>query len=106
MAGKSNGIRTTKTALKKLMFAMTGKKSTSQSVSKVIEDIADNFKMPTNPLPTVTAADNGKVAKVVNGAWDKGTETVELPAFDAAADKGKILAIKTDGSGLEWIAKE
>ena len=105
MAGKSNGIRTTKTALKKLMVAMTGKKSKSQSVSGVIEDIADNFNMPTNPLPTVTAADNGKVLKVANGAWGVGAETVELPAFDATADKGKILAIKADGSGLEWIAK-
>lgn len=28
-------------------------------------------------LPTVTAADNGKVLKVVNGKWDKGTDLTE-----------------------------
>ena len=68
--------------------------------------IADYFS--NNPvgsyLPAVAAADNGKVLKVVNGAWavaeDSDTEA-ELPAV-TADDNGKVLKV-VEGS---WDAAE
>lgn len=51
--------------------------------------------------PEVTAADNGKVLKVVNGVWAKGTDNVGsgssgLPAV-TASDSGKILKVNASG---------
>lgn len=45
-------------------------------------------------LPTVSASDNGKVLKVVGGAWAVGTDndTTELPAV-TATDNGKTLKV-------------
>ena len=43
-------------------------------------------------LPAVSASDNGKVLKVVSGAWAKGAETQELPAV-SASDNGKVLKV-------------
>ena len=51
-------------------------------------------------LPEVTAADNGKVLTVVNGAWDVDDVPEEVPAV-SSADAGKILRVASGGS---WAA--
>ena len=51
----------------------------------------------TKELPTVTSSDNGKVLKVVSGAWASGTETKELPTV-SSTDNGKVLGV----SGGAW----
>lgn len=43
-------------------------------------------------IPSVSSIDNGKVLKVVNGAWSKANETVELPAV-TSSDNGKVLQV-------------
>lgn len=47
---------------------------------------------PSNELPSVTSADNGKVAGVVNGNWDTMDVPNELPAV-SASDNGKVLMV-------------
>lgn len=52
-------------------------------------------KVPTGSgasLPTVSAADNGKLLTVVEGAWAKADATKELPAV-TADDNGKVLKV-------------
>lgn len=43
-------------------------------------------------LPDVTSSDNGKIAMVVEGYWDKVIEEQELPSV-SASDNGKILKV-------------
>lgn len=50
-------------------------------------------------LPVVSAADNGKVLRVVNGQWAVSAETVELPAV-SGSDNGKALIV----SSGKWSA--
>lgn len=52
-------------------------------------------------LPAVTAADNGDVLTVVEGAWAKAEPTAELPAV-TATDNGDILTV-VEGS---WAKAE
>lgn len=47
---------------------------------------------PSNELPSVTSADNGKVAGVVNGNWNTMDIPNELPAV-TSADNGNILQV-------------
>ena len=51
-------------------------------------------------LPSVAAADNGKVLTVTNGAWTAVTPTPELPAV-TAEDNGDVLTV-VEGA---WAAK-
>ena len=44
-------------------------------------------------LPAVSGSDNGKVLKVANGAWAKGSETTELPSV-SSTDNGKVLKVE------------
>jgi len=123
----TDGIKTIKANLQELLFKVTGVVSKRQTVSGVIKELADNWSA-SNGLPKVTSSDNGKVLKVVTGAWAKAAETAELPSVTAsdngkilgvsegawaavaktvelpayaAADSGKVLAVKSDGT-LEW----
>lgn len=50
-------------------------------------------------LPDVTAADNGSVLTVVNGAWAKAAAPKELPTV-TAEDDGDVLTV-VDGA---WAA--
>lgn len=79
-------------ALRKLYKKLTGTACTEVTSAGVINKIAEDYVAPTGTLPTVTAADNGKVLKVSGGAWAKGEEVVELPAV-TAADNGKVLTV-------------
>lgn len=47
-------------------------------------------------LPTVTAADDGDVLTVVNGAWAKAEAAKELPTV-TAADEGSVLKVNSSG---------
>lgn len=40
------------------------------------------WKTPSNGLPSVTASDNGKVLRVVNGAW----AAASLPVYDGSVE--------------------
>ena len=51
-------------------------------------------------LPAVTSSDNGKIMKVVNGAWDKAAMPTELPAV-TSSDAGKVLTVNSSG---QWVA--
>lgn len=53
---------------------------------------SDIAKWNGNVLPAVSSSDNGKVLKVVSGAWAKGAETQELPAV-STSDNGKVLKV-------------
>jgi len=63
----------------------------------------DSVAKTYTPLPSVTADDNGKVMKVVNGKWSKGEDEkgeasgTTLPAV-TEADNGKVLKV----SGGVW----
>lgn len=87
------------------------------SLSDTYSDIADGIKVGDyntiadmvqavtkvagggSALPEVTAADNGDVLTVVEGAWAKAEPSAELPEV-TAADNGKNLSV-VDGS---WAA--
>jgi hypothetical protein len=45
-----------------------------------------------DPLPTVTAEDNGKIMMVVGGAWSKADAEKELPVV-TTEDNGKVLKV-------------
>lgn len=53
---------------------------------------------PSNELPSVTSADNGKVAGVVDGNWDTMDIPNELPAV-TGADDGKVLGVTSGAWG-------
>lgn len=49
-------------------------------------------------LPAVTSTDNGKVLKVVSGAWDKGDAPTGLPTV-TASDNGAFLGVSEGAWG-------
>ena len=71
------------------------------SVRESLETIADKLEgAQAAALPTVTAADNGKLMGVSGGAWAAVTAPTELPAV-TAADAGKVLTVDESG---KWVA--
>ena len=56
-------------------------------------------------LPTVSANDNGKILKVVEGEWKKaeGGGGSSLPEY-GESDAGKVLKVAEGGESLEWGA--
>lgn len=74
-------MRQTVDALRALYVAMGGDADTVASLT-LIPDIINAIATlvtsgSTATLPAVTAADNGKVLKVTNGAWAVGTDATE-----------------------------
>ena len=63
--------------------------------------IGEDGNYPADPriLPVVTAADNGKILRVVNGKWAVSAETTELPAV-SGDDNNKLLGV----SSGKWAA--
>ena len=60
-------------------------------------------------VPSMTAVSNGQVLKVENGSAVWGTDLTAggaqvLPTY-GNNDSGKILQVKADGTGTEWVAK-
>ena len=70
-------------------------------MTKAMESIAQKLVgVEVTELPAVTASDNGKELKVVEGAWAAGAEAAELPAV-TSSDAGKVLTVNESG---EWVA--
>ena len=46
----------------------------------------------TTALPDVTDADNGSILKVIDGIWNKSTESIELPSV-TSSDNGSVLQV-------------
>lgn len=65
--------------------------------SEIMQTIAE--RLTGDALPAVSAADNGKIAKVVGGVWNAAVLPAELPAV-SAGDNGKKLGV-SDGA---WAA--
>ena len=84
-------------AVKAYFSAVHGKTVSGKTISEVVKNGADAVGT-VNGTPAVTAADNGKVLKVVAGAWEAAA-VAELPAV-TAADNGKVLTV-VDGA---WSA--
>lgn len=67
----------------------------------VIKTIDPKFIPKIDGLPEVSADDNDKVLKVVNGAWSVQTPASGLPEV-SADDAGKFLRVSADGT---WIVE-
>lgn len=78
-------------ALKAYFSKVHGKTVTGKTISDVVANGA-NAVGTVEGLPAVTAADNGKVLTVANGAWAAAVTVNELPAV-TAADNGKVLTV-------------
>lgn len=86
-------------ALIELYIALGGQASdltANDTNANIIDKIATKAtSMMGRLLPVVTAADNGKVLMVTNGAWEVASlPEEELPAV-TAADNGKVLMVKS-----------
>lgn len=81
-------------ALKNLYVALGGDLSTVANLATNSDIINAIAQLPAigASLPAVTAADNGKVLGVVNGAWAKMEIPEELPTV-TATDNGKVLKV-------------
>lgn len=84
---------TTVTELKKLFIELGGNPEdlkgcqTDADVIKLLSEVVGS----TIELPAVSDTDNGKVLKVIEGAWGKGTDEA-LPEV-TADDNGKVLKV-------------
>ena len=54
-------------------------------------------------IPVELVQDNGGLVRVQT---DNTVLGILVPDFDSNSDGGKVLAVKSDGSGLEWITLE
>lgn len=70
-------------------------------VLTVSSDGSPAWEEVVNPLPPVTAEDNGDVLSVVDGAWSKAPAPSSLPPY-TSADKGKGLFLG-EGSESETV---
>lgn len=76
------------------------------AMTKAMEEIADKLVgVDVTELPEVSAADNGKILMVVNGAWAAAAAPTELPAV-TAADAGATLAVNEAGAWAKVAAAE
>lgn len=83
---------TTVEALKSIFVALGGSADTfnAATIPEALAKIAT--VVPSVELPAVTAADNGKVLTVVEGAWTKAAVPSDLPTV-TAADNNKVLTV-------------
>lgn len=75
--------------------------SAMQKIATALQTIATKLaNASAEPLPTVTAADNGKLMGVSSGEWAAVAAPTELPAV-TASDEGKVLTVDSSG---KWVA--
>ena len=87
-------------ALIRIANAITGSNDESDAngnrIAYALERLASYFESHTmqtsSELPAVTAANNGNVLTVVNGAWAAAAVPTELPAV-TAEDNGSVLTV-------------
>ena len=98
---------TTVDALKDVYTELGGSAATVASMqtdAEVIEALSA-LVGSTIELPAVTSDDNGKVLKVIEGAWNKGTDE-SLPSV-ISTDAGKALIVDSEGAwGVDDIPSE
>lgn len=90
-------------SLKKLYASLGGNAETVKDVQTapdMVEALA-NIAASTIELPAVDAEDNGKVLKVANGKWGKGTDN-SLPEV-TSEDAGDVLTVNAEGA---WVPAE
>lgn len=71
------------------------------ALSRIATYFGSNSLETSKELPAVTSANNGKVLKVVNGAWALADDsnTIELPAV-TADNEGQVLKVDSEG---HWV---
>ena len=75
--------------------------SSMEKIAKSVETIAEKMgDVTAEALPTVSAADNGKLLGVSSGAWAAVPAPTELPTV-TASDAGKVLTVNAQG---QWVA--
>ena len=87
-------------SLKKLYTSLGGNADTVKDVQTapdMVDALAD-IAASTIELPAVDAEDNGKVLKVANGKWAKGTDN-SLPEV-TTEDAGDVLTVNAEGA---WV---
>lgn len=90
-------------SLKKLYTSLGGNADTVKDVQTAPDmvDALSEIAASTIELPAVDAEDNGKVLKVADGKWAKGTDAA-LPEV-SAEDEGDVLTVNAEG---EWTNAE
>lgn len=95
-------MKTVVDALKDLHVAFGGQAADVADCVTVVEVIEKmTAVVGGGSLPAVTAADNGKVLTVVEGAWAKADAPDELPVV-TADDNGKVLTVANG----DWAAAD
>lgn len=73
-----------------------------EKTRRILRDLADTLHQIDAELPAFGDTDAGKMLAVTSAGTGVEWIAKELPAFETT-DGGKVLAINEAGTGLEWI---